>query len=981
MLGKQAKHMSKHLRILLWLAGAWLFSGWSLSAAQQPNFIVILADDLGYQDLGCFGSPLIKTPALDRMAQEGMKFTSFYAQAVCGPSRAAFLSGSYPIRVGEPSNRKLQHTVLHPKETTIAEVLKTAGYATACIGKWHQGEKKSGTATGWDPATMPNAQGFDYFYGTPLYNGFTVEVGDTPFRSQLLRNETVVQDKVESWDNITQDYTREAVQFIREHKGNPFFLYLAHNMPHIPLGASERFKGKSKGGPFGDAVEEMDWSTGEILKTLKQLGLDENTLVVFTSDNGPWVETTRGMDPKGKAFIPRNHSGHADPLRGYKMLTWDGGLRVPCVMRWPGKIPAGKVTKEIASTMDLLPTFAALSGAKLPEVTLDGRDIRALISDEAEAKSPHEAIYYYSYTHLQAVRSGPWKLVRPRPEFPKWTGFSGRFHGDGVKETELYQIEEDPGESHNVASAHPEIVARLQKLVEQGRRELGDYDLIGTGARFFETAPKRPEVKEFTKPVLAKQAANESDIYKPQEPLGGLRFDFENGDLQGWRVVEGKFAALINSREQFHHQFNKAAYNKQGKWFLTTLEPEKGDRGDDAQTGVVESPVFTVEGNKASFLVGGGKHLETYVALVDAQSGGVLKRASGNNAEVMQRVNWDLTGLKGKKVFLRVVDAHKGSWGHVTLDDFSVAGSIDTAATQKRWALLAAAPKEATAPAWVPPKSDITHSFIAFGAETYIMSAEGKVVWTYPANTRDGWVLPNGNVLMAVSKGKEYPGGAVVEVKRDGTKVFEFKGSQAEVNTVEQLDNGNLLLTEAGPKPRLLEVNRQGEIKVEFPIQCQLTNFHMQSRMSRKLPNGNYLVPQLLDKVVREYDKTGKIVWEVKTPNWPFTAIRLANGNTVINCTYGNMSIEVDPQGKTVWQLTNDDLPAPLIKDACGGQRLPNGNTVITSYGSRGKGVKLTEVTPGKKIVWTYEDEKNHGIHHFQILDTNGTPLAGKPMK
>jgi hypothetical protein len=276
-----------------------------------------------------------------------------------------------------------------------------------------------------------------------------------------------------------------------------------------------------------------------------------------------------------------------------------------------------------------------------------------------------------------------------------------------------------------------------------------------------------------------------------------------------------------------------------------------------------------------------------------------------------------------------------------------------------------------------------THSFLALGAETYILDGAGKLAWSYPGSTRDGWVLPGGNILLAVSKNASYPGGAVVELKRDGSKVFEFKGTQSEVNTAQLVDGGNILLTEAGPKPRLLEVNREGKIVVEFPLQCQVTNFHMQSRMSRKLANGNYLVPQLHDKVVREYDKTGKIVWEVQTSNWPFTAIRLANGNTVINCTYGNTCIEVDAKGKTVWQLSNEDLPEPMIKDACGAQRLPNGNTVIASYGRSGKGVKLLEVTREKKVVWTHvsDVEKSPGIHEFQILDTDGQPLEGTPMR
>ena len=234
---------------------------------------------------------------------------------------------------------------------------------------------------------------------------------------------------------------------------------------------------------------------------------------------------------------------------------------------------------------------------------------------------------------------------------------------------------------------------------------------------------------------------------------------------------------------------------------------------------------------------------------------------------------------------------------------------------------------------------------------------------------------------MAVSKGEDYPGGAVVELTREGKKVFEFKGSQSEVNTAQALDNGNIMLSEAGEKPRLLEVDRHGAIVVEVPLSCQTTNHHMESRMARKLANGNYLVPQLLDKVVREYTPAGKIVWEVHTPNWPFTAIRLANGNTLIDCTYGHEVIEVDPAGKTVWDLSNNDLPKALIKDACGGQRLPNGNTVIASYGIGVDQTKLLEVTPDKKVVWTYTDSGKNGIHHFQILDTNGRPLEGTPLR
>ncbi len=469
--------------------------GVTLHAAEpsKPNIIVILADDMGYGDIACYGAKDIRTPNLDKMAAEGLKLTGFYAQAVCGPSRAALMTGCYPIRVAEPGNQKNQHTILHPKEMTIAEVLRGAGYATGCIGKWHLGAASKASPSGFNPATMPNGQGFDEFYGTPLYNGYTVKVADTKFRSTILRNEEIVVPAVESWDNITQDFTSEALGFIRRNREKPFFLYLAHSMPHIPLGASENFKGKSAGGPYGDAVEELDWSCGKIIEILRELGLAENTLVIVTSDNGPWIETTHGMKPDAKPFIPRDHSGNADPLRAYKMLTWEGGLRVPCIAWWPDKIPAGSVSDAIATTMDFLPTAASLAGAELPgDLILDGRDLSALLRDPANTASPHEAFYYYSFTHLQAVRSGKWKFVRKRPAHPPWVGFSGRFVGNAVDELSLYDLENDIGETMNVAAEHPEVLARLRALAHKARMDLGDYDHTGSGARFFDgPAPER----------------------------------------------------------------------------------------------------------------------------------------------------------------------------------------------------------------------------------------------------------------------------------------------------------------------------------------------------------------------------------------------------------------------------------------------------------------------------------------------------------
>lgn len=463
-----------------------------------PNFIIILTDDQGYNDLGCYGSTRVETPNIDRMAEEGIRFTSFYAQNVCGPSRAALLSGCYPIRVGEPGNLKHQHTILHPDEITLVEKLKEAEYATACIGKWHLGLPHKDYDSGYDPATMPNAQGFDYFLGTPQFNGYTVNVEETRFRSSLVRNEKVIKEKIESWDFCTQMYTDSAISWIDKNKNHPFFLYLAHNMPHIPLGAGEKFKGKNPGDPYADAIEEIDWSTGKILDYLKANNLDENTYVIFFSDNGPWIEVTRGNVPGGDEFIPPEHSGDADPLKGYKMLSWEGGHRVPAIAWGPNRIPSGKVIDEIVTSMDLYPTFLKFSNVQPdPEIKRDGKDISSLLLNPKEYSDPGRVFYFYVYTHLQAVRQGKWKLVVPRPEFPEWTGFAGRFAGDNVDNVELYNLETDISETHNVADENTEVVRELMQLIESAKDELGDYNQIGKQVRFYEETKTRPDVDKW----------------------------------------------------------------------------------------------------------------------------------------------------------------------------------------------------------------------------------------------------------------------------------------------------------------------------------------------------------------------------------------------------------------------------------------------------------------------------------------------------
>jgi arylsulfatase len=468
---------------------AWCADG-SEELDRRPNFIVFLVDDVGYADIGVQGATGFQTPNLDRMAAEGMRFSDFYVHPVCGVTRAALMTGCYAMRVAEVNNTKNGHPVLHADEITMAEVLKSAGYATGMIGKWHLagGQGKS------SPDLMPNAQGFDYWFGSPVHNGFTRTIEGSNFRMQLMRNNQLLDEAIDQqeMDEITQRYTEEAVGWIKQNKDRPFFLYLAHNMAHVVLGASEAFRGTSNRGLYGDVMQELDWSAGQVMATLQELGIDDNTLMVFTSDNGPWVEEhLAGATPQD------DHYGRATPLRGYKMTTWEGGHRVPCIFRWPGKVPAAAVCREPAAIIDLLPTFAALAEGNLPDDRIiDGRDIQPLLAGRPDARSPHEALYYYSFVHLQAVRSGKWKLVLPRPAKPPWCSWSARMT-EAVPERQLYNLDTDVGETRDVADQHPEEVARLMQLLEDAREDLGDYNRIGSGQRFFDEGPRRSESRRW----------------------------------------------------------------------------------------------------------------------------------------------------------------------------------------------------------------------------------------------------------------------------------------------------------------------------------------------------------------------------------------------------------------------------------------------------------------------------------------------------
>lgn len=448
----------------------------------------MFADDQGWGDLGVQGASDFKTPRIDKLARAGIRFTDFYAQAVCGPSRTALLTGSYPIRVAEYGNQKNSFPYVHEQEILLPRVLQEAGYATGMIGKVDITQRRRG----FKPELNPARRGFDYWFGV-------VGANDSGQVHWVHRNEEMIEESAGVAD-LTRRYTDEALAFIRKHHDQPFFLYIAHTMAHVVLGVTDAFRGRSERGLYGDVIEELDASTGEIVDLLQELGLDRTTILVYTSDNGPWSNHSL---PQYTSDITA-HAGSAGPLRGAKGTTWEGGIRVPCVMWGPGQIPGGQVTGEIATTMDLLPTFIQMAGAELPaDRVLDGRDIGPLMRGEPGAHSPHQAFYYYRETHLDAVRSGPWKLVFPRPgrDDSEWLlSRSGAFLGEilePVTELKLYNLREDIGEQYNVAKQHPDVVMRLTALADLAREELGDYDRIGSGVRFFEDGPRWPRRQQW----------------------------------------------------------------------------------------------------------------------------------------------------------------------------------------------------------------------------------------------------------------------------------------------------------------------------------------------------------------------------------------------------------------------------------------------------------------------------------------------------
>lgn len=446
-----------------------------------PNIIIIFTDDQGYADLGCFGAQGFETPNIDKLASEGKKFTNFYvSEAVCSASRASLLTGCYAQRVSiKGALSAISYTGLNPDETTIASMLKQKDYKTGIFGKWHLGHQ---------PDFLPKNFGFDEYVGLPYSNDmWPVDYdgkSNTDGYKSLYPTLCLVKDSVclkeinslKDQEELTTLYTERAVDFINRNKDKPFFLYIPHSMVHVPLAVSEKFKGKSEQGMYGDAMMEIDWSVGEIMNALDKNGIENNTLIIFTSDNGPWLNFG-------------NHGGSAAPLREGKGTAWEGGVRVPCVVKWPGKITPNSVTDEFATTMDLLPTIAAITGSNLPEKKIDGMNMLLLLTNDSTI-SPRDEFYYYYEGDLCAVRKGEWKLVLPH----KYRSYEGVEPGNdgwpgpytrGESRLELYNLIEDVSEKNNVIDQYPEIVKQLQVIAEEARLTLGDnlLDLKGSEVR------------------------------------------------------------------------------------------------------------------------------------------------------------------------------------------------------------------------------------------------------------------------------------------------------------------------------------------------------------------------------------------------------------------------------------------------------------------------------------------------------------------
>lgn len=682
------------------------------AAETPPNVVLIFADDLGYGDLGCYGATKVQTPNIDRLAAEGRRFTDAHSvSAVCTPSRYALLTGQYPVRANggrgvwgpAPPTSPL---IVDTEKTTMADVFKSRGYDTAVIGKWHLGFGNGKNS--WQEPLRPGPQdlGFDYYFGMPLVNSAPPYVyvendrivgsdpddplvylgrgkkGATPItpipREAAQRSPNIFggarkAHKIFNDYQVGTTFAQKSVEWIKERKDKPFFLYLATTNIHHPFTPAKRFQGTSQCGLYGDFIHELDWIVGEVLTCLEDNGLSDNTLVIFTSDNG-------GMfNHGGQAAFKAGHRQNGD-LLGFKFGVWEGGHRVPMIVRWPGRVKAGTVSDQLMGNVDLLATFAALTGQQLDK-TQQADSVNMLPAFIEEPETPvrnHLVLAPNKDTHL-SVRKGKWMYI-PRQGSG---GFGGRRPGDhtfagpaaasfvgsvnsdiedgkirkDAPPAQLYDLEADVNQTQNVHEKYPEVVRELKELLA----EYAPKHQPGAAPRH----PANPAGKRGGRPAK-------------KTPVGptdrSASFNFESGSLEPWRIVQGKFGHVIGSRAEFFR--NGREYNKQGRYYLTTLEASPdADRGQDSQTGVIVSPLFIPEGGKMTFRIGGGNGPATYAALCTADGNEVLS-ARGVNDQVMQLVEWSLEPYAGKKMFIKVVDQATGGWGHVTVDDFQFDGKV-----------------------------------------------------------------------------------------------------------------------------------------------------------------------------------------------------------------------------------------------------------------------------------------------------------------
>lgn len=671
-----------------------------VSAANRlPNVVLIFADDLGYGDLGCYGATKVQTPNIDRLAAEGRRFTDAHsASAVCTPSRYALLTGEYPFRKGiwGPCSHR-QPLLIDTDKLTLAQMFKNAGYDTSCFGKWHLG---FGTGpTDWTKPLRPGPLelGFDYYFGVPKVNsGFPyvyvenhqIFGGDpddplvydqkpyspTPYfpaaagrKSPNRFGGAKKAHELYHDEMIGAELTERAIKWIEARdKRSPFFLYLATTHIHHPTTPAPRFKGTSQAGLYGDFIHELDWMVGELLACLERNQIADDTIFIFTSDNGGMFNTA------GQIAFDHGHKINGD-LLGFKFGAWEGGHRVPFLVRWPGKVKAGTTSDQLISNIDMLATFAAVTGQELSKK--DQADsvnlLPAFTGDPEETIRPHLILAPNKRSHL-SVRKGKWMYIPKQGS----GGFTGQKPGDhtfagpaaanfvgsnnsdiqngrikpNAPPAQLYDLEFDPRQTKNFYREYPEVVEELSAFL----------------SRQSVKQPAKSARKGNRQPAKAK--------YDDFKPLGNLRFTFESGKLDGWSVIEGKAGRLLSAHVSLPRHQDRP-FNREGKFHLSTLQTADGF--SDKQQVVFQSPKFVIQGDRASFLASGGYDADSlYVGLVDAATKKVLRSAGGVRGPQMKRTTWDVGKLKGRNVYLQVVDRSTAGWGHLTFDDFSVVGML-----------------------------------------------------------------------------------------------------------------------------------------------------------------------------------------------------------------------------------------------------------------------------------------------------------------